>query len=143
MARNVVRYDPFAQLNALARDLFDGGSLTPSSTRMPTTDVYTDGNDALVIEAHLPNFRDEDVNVDVDGGALVIRAERREREEDKSKQYVLRESSSSFYRSVLLPDQADEDKITASFKEGVLTVRVPLTASPAARSIAIESPTSA
>ncbi|WP_169580617.1 MULTISPECIES: Hsp20/alpha crystallin family protein [Microbacterium] len=136
MARNLVRADPFAQLSALTRDMFDGGFRSLQS-RMPTTDVYTEDGTALVVEAHLPNFQESDISVDVDAGALVIQAERREKEEDKKKEYVVRESSSSFYRSVVLPEQADEGAITATFSGGVLKVRVPLTETAAPRRISI------
>ena len=104
---------------------------------MPTTDVYTEDDKALIVEAHLPNFDEKDVSVDVDRGALVIQAERREREEDANKKYVMRESSTSFYRSILLPEQADEDKITAKFEGGVLKVTIPLAESASPRKIAI------
>lgn len=143
MARNLVRFDPLAQFNALTRDLFDGPGLKSLQMRMPTTDVYTQGDDTLIVEAHLPNFDEQDINVDVDRGALVIQAERRDREEDKDKKYVVRESSTSFYRSVLLPEQADESKITADFDHGVLKVTVPLAESAAPRKIAITNAASA
>ena len=137
MARNLVRFDPFAQLSALTRDLFDGGGLRSLQGQMPTTDVYTEDDKALIVEAHLPNFDEKDVSVDVDRGALVIQAERHEREEDKKKKYVMRESSTSFYRSVALPEQADEHRITAEFTGDVLKVTVPLAESAAPRKIAI------
>ncbi|WP_426319909.1 Hsp20/alpha crystallin family protein [Microbacterium sp. E-13] len=137
MAGNLVRFDPFAELRALTRDLFDGGGLRTMPGRMPTTDVYTEDDKALIVEAHLPNFDEQDVSVDVDRGALVIQAQRHEKEEDKKKKYVVRESTTSFYRSILLPEQADEKEITATFDHGVLKVTVPLAESAAPRKIAI------
>ncbi|WP_164743592.1 Hsp20/alpha crystallin family protein [Microbacterium sulfonylureivorans] len=137
MARNVVRFDPFAQLSALTRDLFDGAGLRASQGQLPTTDVYTEDDKALIVEAHLPNFEEKDVSVDVDRGALVIQAERRERDEDANKRYVMRESSTSFYRSILLPEQADEERITAEFDGDVLKVTVPLAETASPRKIAI------
>lgn len=112
--------------------------------RMPTTDVYTTEDDKeLVVEAHLPNFDENDVSVDVDRGALVIQAQRHEKEEDKKKKYVMRESTTSFYRSILLPEQADEANIAATFDKGVLKVTVPLAQSVAPRRIPIGNGTSA
>ena len=73
---------------------------------IPTTDVYTKDNE-LVVEAHLPNFDQKDVDIRVENNALVVSAERHEKEEDKDKKYVVRESSSSFYRRVALPERAD------------------------------------
>jgi HSP20 family protein len=47
-----------------------------SGLQLATTDVYTKDDKELVVEAHLPNFEEKDVNVNVDDGALVIRAEK-------------------------------------------------------------------
>lgn len=138
MARNLVRFDPFAGLESLRRDILDDGSFpTFRSAKLPTTDIYTEDDSKLIVEAHLPNYEEKDISVDVDRGALVIQAERREREEDKKKKYVMRESSSSFYRSIALPEQADQDAVSATFKRGVLTVSVPFTGSPSPKKVEI------
>ena len=139
MARNLARFDPFLGLDALRREFMGETLLGVARGKTPTTDVYTKGDDALIVEAHLPNFDEKDVSVTVDRGALVIQAERREKEEDKGKNYVVRESSSSFYRSIGLPDQADESAISADFTKGVLRVTVPLRGGTSPRSIAIGS----
>lgn len=137
MARNLARYDPFMGLDLMGRDLFDDGIFRAVRENLPTTDVYTEGDDVLIVEAHLPNFEEKDISVNVDRGALVIQAERHEKEEDKAKKYVIRESSSSFYRSIALPDQADEERISADFTDGVLTVTVPLAETASPKKIAI------
>ncbi|MCR2762187.1 Hsp20/alpha crystallin family protein [Microbacterium sp. zg.B48] len=139
MARNLVRFDPFMGLEVLRHDLLNDTFLRGSRGKLPTTDVYTEGDDALVVEAHLPNFDEKDVSVTVDRGALVIQAERHEKQEDKGKNYVLRESSSSFYRSIALPEQAEDGKISASFEKGVLKVTVPLSGGTSPRKISIGS----
>ncbi|HEU5223186.1 MAG TPA: Hsp20/alpha crystallin family protein [Candidatus Lumbricidophila sp.] len=139
MARNLVRFDPFAGLDGLRRDFFDEGLFRALRGKLPTTDVYTEDDKALVVEAHLPNFAEKDITVNVDKGALVIQAERHEREEDKKKKYVIRESSSSFYRSIVLPEQAEDAKITANFDNGILKVTVPLKELAAPTKIAIGS----
>lgn len=87
----------------------------------------------------LPHFEEKDISVDVDGSQLVIQAERHEKEEDKKKKYVIRESSSSFYRSIALPEQAQQDAITAGFENGLLKVRVPLAQASNPRKVAIAS----
>lgn len=136
---NLVRWDPFAELSALQKQFFGDGSMTPlKSVNIPTTDVYTK-SDSLVVEAHLPNFEQKDVNVEVENGALVVSAERHEKEEDKGKQYVVRESSSSFYRRIALPKRANADKIEAHLDDGVLKISVPLTPLPESKKIAIAS----
>lgn len=136
---NLVRWDPFAELEALNKQFFGDDWLSPiKGINIPTTDVYTKDN-SLVVEAHLPNFDQKDVNINVDGKTLVISAERHEKEEDKSKKYVVRESSSSFYRRIALPERADADKIEAHLDEGVLKVAVPLTPLPEPKKIAVTS----
>ena len=138
-----MRYDPFAELNALQKQFFGDDWLSPlKGVNIPTTDVYTNDNNQMIVEAHLPNFNQDDVNIQVDDGALIIQAERHEKEEDKSKKYVVRESSSSFYRRIQLPDRADMDKIEAHLDDGILKVAVPLTPLPEPKRIAIASKTS-
>lgn len=136
---NLVRWDPFAELSSLQKQFFGDNFMSPlKSVNIPTTDVYTRGND-MVVEAHLPNFDEKDINIQIDDNALVISAERHEKEEDKDKKYVVRESSSSFYRRITLPDRADTDKIEAHMNDGVLKVNVPLTPLPEPKKIAIQA----
>ena len=138
----LVRYDPFADLSALQRQFFGDDWLGPQKgVSIPTTDVYTDGNQ-LVVEAHLPNFHQDDITIQVDDGALVIQAERHEKEEDKTKKYVIRESSSSFYRRIQLPERADGNKVEAHLDDGILKVTVPLTPLPEPKKITVKSKTS-
>jgi HSP20 family protein len=127
MAPNPVRFDPFSTgLDALRHELFGDGPFRNLRGKMPATDIYTDNDEEFVVEVHLPGFAEDDLNVAVDSGALVIQAQRHEQQEDKSKKYVVRESSTSFYRSIALPEQADEQQIRASFNEGVLRITAPL-----------------
>ena len=136
---NLVKYDPFADLATLQRQFFGDDWLSPfKGVNIPTTDVYTDDN-KLIVEAHLPNFEQKDVDIRVDNGSLVISAERHEKEEDKKRKYVVRESSSSFYRRIQLPERADVDKIDAQLDDGVLKVTVPLTPLPEPKKVAISS----
>ena len=136
---NLVKWDPFAELSALQKQFFGDDWMSPlKGVNIPTTDVFTKDNN-LVVEAHLPNFEQKDVNIEVENGALVISAERHEKEEDKGKQYVVRESSSSFYRRIALPKEADADRIEAHLDDGVLRVRVPLAPLPEPKKITIAS----
>jgi HSP20 family protein len=135
----LTRYDPFAQLAALQQQFFGDDWLAPlKGVNIPTTDVFTKDNQ-LVVEAHLPNFDQRDIDIQVDNNSLVIQAQRHEKEEDKDKKYVVRESSSSFYRRIQLPERADGDKVAAELKDGVLVVTVPLTPLPEPKKIAIGS----
>lgn len=136
---NLAKWDPLTELSALQKQFFGDDWLSPlKGVNIPTTDVYTKENE-LTVEAHLPNFEQKDINIQVEEGALVISAERHEKEEDKDKKYVVRESSSSFYRRIALPKRADADKIDAQLDNGVLKVTVPLTALPEPKKIAISA----
>lgn len=137
---NFIKFDPFAELSALQRQFFGNDWLTPlKGVSIPTTDVYTKEDKELIVEAHLPNFEEKDVDIHVDDGALVIQAEKHEREEDKHKKYVVRESSSSFYRRLQLPERADGNSVEAHLNDGILTVIIPLKALPTHKKITIKS----
>lgn len=136
---NLMRWDPFSELSALQKQFFGDDWMSQlKGVNIPTTDVYTKDNQ-LLVEAHLPNFNQEDVSVQIENGALVISAERHEKDEDKAKKYVVRESSSSFYRRVQLPDRADAERIQAHLDEGVLKVSIPLTPLPEPKKITVSS----
>lgn len=137
MAGSLSRFDPWAELSALQKQLFSEGIFGQGRRSIPTTDIYTEDDSKLTVEAHLPGFADADIDIDVEAGALVIRAEKHEKEEDKGKKYVVRESSSSYYRRIALPEQADEEAVQASFDDGVLRVTVPYKAVEAPRKIPI------
>lgn len=138
---NLIKFDPFAEIQALQKQLFSDDWFSPiTSMQMPATDVYTSKDDKeLHVEAHLPNFEQKDITVNVDKGNLVIRAERHEQEKDKDKKYIVRESSSSYYRSIRLPEAADEDSIKAKMENGVLKVSVQFKELPKPKQIAIEA----
>ena len=134
---NLIKYDPFAELNALQRRFFgDDLFLHDAATNIPTTDVY-EKNDNLVVEAHLPNYDRDDVDIQIDGDNLIISAERHEKEEDKDKKYIIRESSSNFYRTISLPERANKDEISADMVDGKLVVTIPMTPLPEVRKVAI------
>lgn len=136
---NLVRWDPFAELSALQKQFFGDDYMSPlKGVNIPTTDVYTKDNE-MIVEAHLPNFNQEDVSIQVESKAIIISAERHEKEEDKNKKYVVRESSSSFYRRIQLPQRADAENIEAHLDEGVLKVTIPLPPLPEPKKIAIHS----
>lgn len=135
----LVRFDPFAEIDALQREFFGNNWLAPSkSAGLSTTDVYTTENQ-LVVEAHVPNFIQDDIHIEIENGSLVIQGEKHEKEEDKNKRYVLRESSTSFYRRIQLPDRADTEKIEAHLDDGILKVTVPLAPIPEPKKIAVKS----
>jgi HSP20 family protein len=137
---NLVRFDPFQELSNLQKQLFSEDYISPfKSISIPTTDVYTNDDKELIVEAHLPNFSNDDIDVHIDKGNLIIQAERHEKEEDKKKKYVVRESSSSFYRKITLPERSKSSDIEAHLDDGVLKVTIPLEKLPEPKKITIKS----
>ena len=81
-----------------------------------------------LIKAELPEVQKKDVEVTVNDGVITIRGERRfERSDDTEKQHRVESFYGTFARSFSLPADADESKISAESKDGVLTVRIPKT----------------
>lgn len=136
---DLMRFDPFEEMRALQRQFFGDNWLAPLRQHLATTDVYTEDDKQLTVEAHLPHFTQDDVDISIDRGFLTIRAEKHEKEEDKKKKYVIRESSSSFYRRIQLPEQANEDKVEAHMENGVLKVIVPFKELPAPKKVSIKA----
>ena len=80
----------------------------------------------FIIEASVPGFRPDDVEVTFDDGVLTISGQRRSETEEKQGQYVRRERrQSAVYRQIGLPAEVRADEIRASFENGVLRVTVP------------------
>jgi HSP20 family protein len=95
----------------------------------------------LTIETHLPNFKQEEISVQEHQGALEIKAEHKESEENKKKgrKYMVRESVNQYYRRFALPNNADIINIKANFEDGILKVNVPFKALPQPKKIAIKA----
>lgn len=137
---NIVRFDPLAEMQALQRQFFSDDWFTPlKGLQMPSTDIYTEDDKQLTVEAHLPNFTDKDVEINIDNGMLEISAEKHEEEKDKKKKYVVRETSSSFYRRIRLPEAANTDKIDAHMENGILKIIVPFKKLPSPKKISIKN----
>jgi HSP20 family protein len=96
----------------------DGGRLAPYGV-----DIREDG-DHLVVEAELPGFKKEQVDITLENQTLTIAAERRDESKDKGEGgYLLNERRySRFLRSFTLPPTVDEKSVQAKLENGVLTV---------------------
>jgi len=92
---------------------------------LPSIDVSETKSD-LVIKAELPGMDPKDIDISMNNGFLTIKGEKKHEREEKDENYHLVERSyGSFTRSVRLPREVQSDKITASFKNGVLRVTLP------------------
>ena len=104
---------------------------------IPVDEYQEEG--ALVVRAELPGIDPEkDVELTVSDDSLHIEAERREEEEVKEKGYLRHEvRCGSFSRTLPLPEGVTEADITASYKDGILEIRIPSPAVEAAKKIPI------
>jgi HSP20 family protein len=83
-------------------------------------------NDELVIQATLPGVKPEDVDITIENGTLTIRGETTSERNEGEGDYLVREiRRGTFSRSVSLPNGLEPDKASASFDNGMLTLRVP------------------
>jgi|SRR5579863_1498106 len=102
-----------------------GGEETLTSVDWaPSVDIIESDKEYLV-KAELPEVKKEDVKVSVEDGVLTIRGERKQEKEDKGKKFHRVERSYGvFERSFTLPEDADDGKVSAEFKEGILSVHL-------------------
>jgi len=93
--------------------------------KMPAVDVI-ESEKAYEITADLPGMDEKNIEIKVTDGVLTMKGEKQEEKEEKKKDYYLQERGfGSFQRSFELPESVDLDKIEASFKKGVLIVKLP------------------
>src|SRR5262245_2208839 len=132
----LTRWDPFREMDELQKKLTSIFGLGPQRVTnnkeetmtvaqwLPLVDI-TEDNEAYLIKAELPEVSKDAVKVTVEGGLLTISGERRFEKEEKDRKYHrIERSYGNFTRSFAVPDDADDSKVTAEFKDGVLTVRL-------------------
>ncbi len=108
---------------------FTNREIVPSDYRKPLVDVYETDKE-LVTTVELPGIDKNDIDVRITENGLEIKAEKKLelREEDKKQGIYRHERTySGFYRNIPLPDGVDTSKVQATYKNGVLEVRVPKT----------------
>lgn len=93
----------------------------------PSVDVYEEKDD-IVVKAELPGMDKNDIEVNISDSALTLKGEKKKEQKIEEKNYYRSERSyGAFLRTVELPKEVQADKIKASFKNGVLEVRLPKT----------------
>lgn len=145
---SMVRFDPFRDLAALQdrmNRLFNESygqrrddDLMSRGNWSPAVDIYEiDGG--LVIKAELPDMKREDIEVTVENSTLTLRGERKlDREVKQENFHRIERAYGSFSRSFSLPNTVDAVKISAEYKNGVLTVKLPVREEAKPRSINVE-----
>ena len=120
-----------ADMDKLMENIFGGFNRTPfgktADTFMPRIDVV-DTEKEIKVSAELPGMDEKDIEVSLTKEALIIRGEKKEEKEEKGEDYYRSERTyGSFSRTIPLPLEIDEEKVAASFKKGVLTIKLPKT----------------
>ena len=129
----ITRYNPFAAFenlpetraftDTLSRWLDE--STTGGRPWTPAVDVFETENE-LVLKADVPEVDMKDVNIEVENHTLTIKGQRKFENEKKQKGYHrIERSYGSFARYFTLPDTVDTEKVTADYKNGVLSVTLP------------------
>lgn len=132
----LVRWNPMRNLlslqeemNRLFDEFFRSGNGKETSwglrTWTPSVDIY-ETDDALVFEAELPGMSKDDVNIEIHNNTLILRGQRKHEAEVKDEHYHRVERAyGTFQRSFVLPTTVDQEKVQATYRDGVLELRLP------------------
>ena len=97
------------------------------SAWVPAVDIYSSGEQELVLKAELPDMKEEEIGLTIEDNTLTLRGERTLDTEVPEEQFHrIERSYGSFARTFALPPTIDAGKVSAEYKAGVLTVRLPL-----------------
>lgn len=137
----LMHHNPVAQFHRDIDRLFDGffrsfGSLIPAAGRdfspgnsdgwlRPTLDISAADHE-YTVSVELPGIDENDVQLELSDDTLLIRGEKKHEKEEKERDYYRIERSYGSFRRVLsLPEDANQDGISAAFKKGILTITIP------------------
>ncbi len=124
------RYGMFAvdrlgrEMDQLFTTLFDGGRASVWGRGFPALNVWEEG-DNLFIEAEVPGLKLEDVEISVAGDELTLQGRRRTEPDQEAAYYRRERSSGEFARVLKLPVEVDAEKVEATLKDGILSIKLP------------------
>jgi len=131
----IVRWNPFNDMDAhqerMSR-MFDRFYGRPQEdlargSWVPAVDIYTNGQHELVLRAELPDMKEEEIDLTLEDNTLTLRGERKLDAEVAEEQFHrIERSYGAFARTFALPPTVDAGKVSAEYKAGVLTIRLPL-----------------
>lgn len=130
--RSSSRYGLFDDIDRLFDDVFTGLGVVPLRRQAtgavefsPRVNI-SENKKEIKVSAEIPGVEEKDVKVDLDENVLTIQGEKKdELEEEGDNWYRIERSSGSFRRVIPLPSDVDGEKAKATFKKGVLTVKLP------------------
>ena len=133
---NIVRFDPFREMAALQdrvnRAFGDvsrryDDDLTTRGAWVPAVDIYQTDNHTLILKVELPDVSREDIDLRVENDTLTITGQKQRDKTVKEEQYHrIERTFGAFSRTFTLPPTVDAGKIGAEYKNGVLSVTLPL-----------------
>jgi HSP20 family protein len=127
----IVRWEPARELatmeiERLNRMFTDFYGEAFSRAWVPAVDIYETDAHEVVLKAELPDMKREDLNLTFENGVLTLKGERKFEQEVKRENFQrIERRHGAFSRSFTLPNTVDAGKISASYKDGVLTIRLP------------------
>jgi HSP20 family protein len=126
----LVRWNPISEMAGLEIDrlnrMFSDLYAEQAQAWVPPVDIYENDHHEVVIKAELPDMKKEDIHVTFENNVLTLAGERRQDESTRREQFQrLERRHGSFSRSFTLPASVDASNIAATYKDGVLTVRLP------------------
>ena len=133
----MVRFEPFRELaqmqdriNRIFGDAYTrryDDDVMQRGDWIPAVDIFEDANQEIVLRAELPGLSKEDIDVRVENNTLTLKGERKHESEVKQEQYHrIERTFGSFSRTFTLPPTVDANRINAEYRNGVLTVTLPL-----------------
>lgn len=132
-------------LNSLFNDIMDNSNSygVYSTYANPKVDVKENEN-SYILEMELPGKTEKDVDIELNHGNLTISSKdeevKDEKKNSKNEKYILKERKiSKFERRFSLPKDVDSEKISANFKNGILTVNMMKKPETSSKKIAIEA----
>jgi HSP20 family protein len=143
----IVKVDPFREFAAMQdrmNRLFGNVYLRDEDTGIrgnwvPAVDIHETEHHDLVVRAELPGMNREDIEVVVENSTLVLKGEKKLDTEVKEEHYRrIERTYGTFHRSFTLPNTVDASRISAEFKNGVLTVKLPFREEAKPRTISVD-----
>jgi HSP20 family protein len=131
----IVRWNPTRDVAALEEGLnrmFEGFYRRPQEdlnrgTWVPVVDIYSNDQHELVLKAELPDMNEEEIDLTIEDNTLTLSGEKKLDTEVTERQFHrIERNYGSFARTFALPPTVDAGKVSAQYKAGVLTVRLPL-----------------
>jgi HSP20 family protein len=151
----IVRFDPFRELDRLQSEmnrLFEGYAGSPERASSnagalaqggrlwsPAVDVAENANE-IVLRAEIPGMKQDEIDIELTGDTLTLRGERKFENEERKENFVRVERSyGRFQRSFTLGVPIQNDKVTATYRDGILEIHLPKSEETKPRKVTVTS----